>query len=149
MHFEPISLPKAEPCVIVIFGATGDLTKRKLMPALVRLMCEGCLDEVQIFCVGRSPVSDADFRNTVRDALNASDRIEKCTDVDWNQFTERVSYITGELDKDDTYSQVSSRLDDLAKKGVSRNCLFYFATPPSLAPVIVECLGKAGLAKPD
>ena len=88
------SLPKGEPCVLVIFGATGDLTKRKLMPALFRLMCEGCLDDVQILCLGRSPVSDQEFRKVVRDGLNASSKIETCRDEEWDRFTERITYMT-------------------------------------------------------
>jgi len=140
-------LPKGDPCIIVIFGATGDLTRRKLMPALFRLMCEGCLDEVQILCVGRSPVSDAEFRKTVRDNLNASNKVAQCSDENWNRFTERISYFTGGLDSDDTYHGIASRLDELVKAGASTNSLFYFATPPSLSTTIVEGLGKAGLAK--
>ena len=146
-HYDQLSLPKGDPCVMVIFGATGDLTRRKLMPALFRLMCEGCLDNVQILCVGRSPISDAEFRKMVHDALNESEKVETCSDADWSLFTNRITYLTGELDTDDTYSQLSSRLDELTGKGASRNCLFYFATPPSLATVIVEHLGRAGLNK--
>ncbi len=148
-QYQQPSLQKAEPCTIVIFGATGDLTRRKLMPALFRLMCQGCLDEVHIFCVGRNPTSDSDFRKLVRDNLNASNKIEVCSDAQWDQFTQRISYITGELDKDQTYSDIAMRLEALATSGVSRNRMFYFATPPSLATVIVEGLGKAGLNKID
>lgn len=147
LQLEQPSLPKGDPCVVVIFGATGDLTRRKLMPALFRLLCEGCLDDVQILCVGRSPVSDPEFRNMMREALNAADEVPKCTNEDWSHFTERITYLTGELDDDNTYSQIRLRLEDLANKGGSKNHLFYFATPPSLASVIVEHLGKADLAK--
>ena len=140
-------LPKGDPCVMVIFGATGDLTRRKLMPALFRLMCEGCLDDVQILCVGRSPITDADFRKMVREALNASEKVEHCSDENWNKLTSRITYFAGELDSDATYSGIASRLDDLVKAGASTNSLFYFATPPSLSPTIVEGLGKANLAK--
>ena len=143
------SLPKGEPCVVVIFGATGDLTKRKLMPALFRLMCEGCLDDVQILRLGRSPVSDQEFRKIVRDGLNASSKIETCRDEEWDRFTERITYMTGEFDKDDTYLQIASRLEDMCARGASRNQLFYCATPPSLFTVIVEGLGKAGLNKSE
>jgi len=146
---EPISLPKADACVIVIFGATGDLTRRKLMPALFRLMCEGCLDDVLIFCVGRSPTSDEEFRKTVREGLESSSKIETCSDHNWDQFTKRISYITGELDDDNTYKEISSRLKELCAKGASKNRLFYFATPPSLATTIVDGLGKAGLNSRD
>jgi glucose-6-phosphate 1-dehydrogenase len=144
-----VSLPKADPCVIVIFGATGDLTKRKLMPALFRLMCEGCLDEVQILCVGRQPVTDEEFRKTVREGLDASSKIKTCSDEEWAQFTNRIYYLTGELDNDGTYGDIVTRLEDMEAKGASRNLMFYLATPPSLAPTIVEGLGKSGLNKRD
>jgi glucose-6-phosphate 1-dehydrogenase len=140
-----VLLPKAEPCVVVIFGATGDLTKRKLMPALFRLMCEGCLEDVQILCVGRHPITDEEFRKTIREGLDASSKIEKCTDQEWSQFTNRIYYLTGELDSDTTYAEITTRLEELAGKGMSRNRMFYFATPPSLATTIVDGLGKAGL----
>ena len=65
---EAPSLPEAEPCVMVIFGATGDLTRRKLMPALWNLKGEGCLESVRILGVGRTPMSDDDFRAQVREA---------------------------------------------------------------------------------
>src|SRR5262245_57234914 len=147
LHFEHPQLPKGDPCVIVIFGATGDLTRRKLIPALFRLMCEGCLDEVKILCVGRSAVSDQKFRQTVRENLNASNKVEHCSDENWNRFTERISYFTGEIDSDDTYNGIAARLDELVKDGASPNSMFYFATPPSLSTTIVDGLGKAGLAK--
>jgi len=147
VSLEHPQLPKGDPCVIVIFGATGDLTRRKLMPALFRLMCEGCLDEVQILCVGRSAVTDEEFRKTIRDALNASNKVEHCSDDEWNRFAQRIFYFTGALDSDDMYFGIASRLDELVRAGASANTLFYFATPPSLSPRIVEGLGKAGLAK--
>ena len=134
---EQPQLPKGDPCVLVIFGATGDLTRRKLMPALFRLMCEGCLDDVHILCVGRSPVSDQEFRKSIRDSLNPSNRVEHCSDEEWDRLTERISYFQGELDKDETYSGIASRLDELVKAGASPNSLFYFSTPPSLSPTIV------------
>ena len=148
-QYEPFVLPKADPCVIVIFGATGDLTRRKLMPALFRLMCEGCLEHVKILCVGRSPVTDEEFRKTIRDGLDASSKVIKCTDVEWDQFTNRIFYLTGELDNDATYKEISARLEEMASKGASRNRMFYFATPPSLSTTIVDGLGKAGLNRRD
>jgi glucose-6-phosphate 1-dehydrogenase len=146
LHIEQPPLPKAEQCVMVIFGATGDLTKRKLMPALFRLMCEHCIDDVHILCVGRSHVSDEEFRKTIRDGLNMSDKVLHCSDEKWNEFTSRISYITGELDKDETYQTLANRLEELGSNGGTHNHMFYFATPPSLAPVIIEGLGKANLA---
>ena len=139
-------LPKAEPCVVVIFGATGDLTKRKLMPALCRLLGEGCLESVRILGVGRSEMSDDAFQKFVREALNNSEKTEHLDEQEWREFSKRLHYLAGELDNDETYRKISKRLDELKAEGASQNHLFYLATPPSLAPVIVKALGKAGLA---
>ena len=139
-------LPHAEPCVVVIFGATGDLTKRKLMPALCRLLGEGCLDKVQVLGVGRSDMTDDMYREFVREALKDSKKIKHLDEEQWRKFSARLHYLAGELDKDETYNKVSARLDELASEGASPNHLFYLATPPSLAPTIVKSLGKANLA---
>jgi glucose-6-phosphate 1-dehydrogenase len=146
---EAPSLPKAEPCVMVIFGATGDLTRRKLMPALWNLKGEGCLESVQILGVGRTAMKDDDFRALVREALVESKKIDEQDEEQWRKFAERIHYITGELGDDSTYQQTSQRLAELATGGASSNHLFYLATPPSLAPEIVDGLGKAGLSKQD
>jgi len=149
VEFEQPTLPQAEPCVVVIFGATGDLTRRKLMPALCRLLGEGCLDGVHILGVGRSDMTDDAFQAFVRDALNQSKKIEKLEEDEWSKFAERLHYIAGELDQDDTYRRVSERLEELASDGGSKNHLFYLATPPSLAPTIVKGLGNANLASEE
>ncbi|HEX5883363.1 MAG TPA: glucose-6-phosphate dehydrogenase [Pyrinomonadaceae bacterium] len=144
---EQPALPKAEPCVVVIFGATGDLTKRKLMPALCRLTDEGCLESVRILGIGRSEMRDDAFKTLVREALEKSDRIEHLDDEQWREFSGRLRYMSGELDDDETYRKLAARLEELASEGASQNHLFYFATPPSLFFEIVRRLGKAGLAE--
>jgi len=149
IQLEQPRLPHAEPCVVVIFGATGDLTKRKLMPALCRLSDEGCLDGVHILGVGRSEMSDDVFQAFVREALDKSNEIEHLDDEPWRKFVERLHYVTGELDDDETYRRIGGRLEELAAEGASRNHLFYLATPPSLFDVIVKRLGKANLANED
>ena len=73
-------------------------------------------------------------------------KVEHCSDDDWNQFAQRISYVHGELDEDRTYVELASRLEELAKQTSNRNWMFYFATPPSLAPAIVKGLGTAGLS---
>ncbi len=143
------ALPQADPCVVVIFGATGDLTKRKLMPALCRLMGHGCLESVRILGVGRSEMSDDAFQAFVREALDNSDKIEHLDDEQWREFSGRLRYMSGELDDDETYRKLAARLEELASEGASQNHLFYFATPPSLFSEIVKRLGNAGLAQED
>src|SRR5829696_8374143 len=85
---EQPSLPHAEPCVVVIFGATGDLTKRKLMPALCRLLGEGCLDSVRILGVGRSDMTDDAFQAFVHDALKNSKKTEHLDEQEWLAFAQ-------------------------------------------------------------
>jgi glucose-6-phosphate 1-dehydrogenase len=149
VQMEMPSLPHAEPCVVVIFGATGDLTKRKLMPALFDLMGQGCLEKVHILGVGRNPMSEDEFRRGVRESFDASEKIEHVDEQKWRAFAERVHYVHGELEVDGTYQMIGTRLEELAKSGASRNHLFYLATPPSLFAPIVNGLGRAELAKED
>jgi glucose-6-phosphate 1-dehydrogenase len=145
-QFEQPELPHAEPCVVVIFGATGDLTKRKLMPALCRLLDQGCLESVRILGVGRSPMSADAFHTMVREALVNAKKTEHLAEEEWEEFSERLHYMAGELDDDQTYRHVETRLEELAAEGASKNRLFYLATPPSLFGAIVKRLGAAGLA---
>ena len=146
VQFEQPNLPQAEPCVVVIFGATGDLTKRKLMPALCRLLKMGCLESVRILGVGRSAMSEEEFQTLVHEALQNSKKIEHLDEQQWQKLSERLHYMAGELDDANTYRQVSDRLAELASEGASENRLFYLATPPSLFSTIVKRLGEAGLA---
>jgi glucose-6-phosphate 1-dehydrogenase len=147
IKIEQPTLPKAEPCVLVIFGATGDLTKRKLIPALCRLLDQGCLDKVRILGVGRSEMTDDAFQTLVREAADNSEKIEHLDEQQWREFSGRLRYISGELDNEETYRKIAARLEELASEGASQNHLFYFATPPSLFSEIVKGLGKAGLAQ--
>src|ERR1044071_2794062 len=149
VQFEQPELPQAEPCVVVIFGATGDLTKRKLMPALCRLLQMGCLDSVRILGIGRSAMSDEDFQTMMHEALEDSNKIEHLDEQQWQKLSERLHYMAGELDDANTYRHVSDRLAELASEGASKNRLFYLATPPSLFSTIVKRLGEAGLANED
>ena len=149
VRMEAPHLPKAEPCVMVIFGATGDLTRRKLLPAMWNLKGEGCLESVRILGVGRTAMSDDEFRALVRQALVESKKIDEQDDERWRKFEQRIHYITGELGDDSTYQHTAQRLSEMETEGASSNHLFYLATPPSLAPEIVDGLGKAGLSKQD
>jgi glucose-6-phosphate 1-dehydrogenase len=141
-------LPKAEPCVLVIFGATGDLMRRKLMPALWNLKGEGCLDSVQLLGIGRTPMTDDEFRGSMREALVAAGKI-KDDDAEWRKFAERIHYTPGELTDEGTYFNTARLLEKLMTGGASSNHLFYLAIPPSLADEVVDGLGKAGLNKQD
>jgi glucose-6-phosphate 1-dehydrogenase len=148
-QLEHLVLPRAEPCVVVIFGATGDLTRSKLMPALCSLLREGCLDSVRILGVGRSEMSDEAYREFVREALDKSKKIDRLGDQEWRDFGQRLHYMAGEIDDDETYRRIAARLEEMTRAGASKNTLFYFATPPSLFTTIVKGLGTANLANED
>jgi glucose-6-phosphate 1-dehydrogenase len=146
IRMEAPALPQAEPCVMVIFGATGDLTRRKLMPALWNLKGEGCLEGMRILGVGRTHMTDDEFRTMMHDALAESEHFDE---EEWRKAAERIFYLAGELNEESTYQHTAQRLQEMAKDGASSNHLFYLATPPSLAPAIVDGLGKAKLSRED
>jgi glucose-6-phosphate 1-dehydrogenase len=142
-------LPKAESCVLVIFGATGDLTKRKLIPAIYDLCCEGCMDfSFHVLGVGRSKMTDEEFRASMREALTAA-KGKPISEEEWKKFAARLSYMTGDPSEPKTYPALAKVLDSMAKEGISSNHLFYLSVPPSVAPEIVAGLGRVGLAKND
>jgi len=148
-EMEQLQLPHADPCVVVIFGSTGDLTRRKLMPALFDLCRLGCLEQVRILGVGRNAMTEDEYRNFVHDALQNSDKVDELDPHIWEDFARRVHYLGGELEDEGTYKTITSRLEELAANGASKNRLFYLATPPSLFDEIVNGLNQSGLAKED
>jgi glucose-6-phosphate 1-dehydrogenase len=149
VQMEQPELPPAEPCVMVIFGATGDLTRRKLMPALWDLVGEGCLEGVRLLGVGRSAMTDDEFRAMMHDALVEAKKLSADDEDRWRKFAECINYSSGELNEDETYHATAARLEQLAAEGASRNHLFYLATPPSLFDEIIDGLGKTNLASED
>ena len=137
--------PNTEPAAIVIFGASGDLTRRKLVPALHTLACGGLLaPATRIIGVARTPLSDQAFRDRLYGGVDEYALIKLTPGICelWDRFAERHSYLAGDYDDPDTYRRLAERL---AQLDVGGNALFYLATPPLLYPVIVELQGRAGL----
>ena len=130
----------APPAVVVIFGASGDLTKRKLVPALESLARSKRLpDSFAVVGVARTPMSDEEFRAKVLDA-GGSVR---------PQLTDGYRYLAGSYDDPDTYRRLAGLLDELdAGRGTARNRVFYLSTPPEAFGPIVVGLGSAGLNRP-
>jgi glucose-6-phosphate 1-dehydrogenase len=134
--------PKTSPagsCILVIFGATGDLTKRLLMPALYNLRRAGLLpEEFAIVGVARGPSDNETFR---RDVCPKS-----AADADWKWLSERMFYSQGGFDDAATYIKLKTFLADAdAKHHTGGNYLFYLATPPKIFAMIAKHLGGAGL----
>ena len=139
--------PNTEPAVIVIFGASGDLTQRKLVPALHSVACDGLLHpDTQVVGVARSRMSNVDFHDRLYEGVTEYARLEPRVCELWNGFAEKVSYLAGGYDDPDTYRRLGQRLAQLdTKVGTKSNRVYYLATPPHLYPVVIEQLGRAGL----
>ena len=141
------SVKSTPPANVIIFGASGDLTQRKLVPALHSLSCGGLLPpETHITGVARSEYSDADYRDRLYDGVVEYARLNPHLCELWQAFSARHSYLAGDYYNPDTYRRLGQRLAALdADAGTQGNRLFYLATPPVLYPVVVEQLGRARL----
>ncbi len=140
-------LPQADSCLVVIFGATGDLTRRKLMPALYDLACVGCTNRnFEVLGVGRTKLADGDFATRMHEGAATSKDSRNFTEEGWGDFTKRLHYLVGDASKPEFYPHLKAKIAEMQKNGASKNILFYVSTSASLAPPIVEGLGAAGLA---
>lgn len=136
-----------DPCVIVIFGATGDLTSRKLFPALYNLKREGQLP-AHFAAVGfaRRPKTNEQFRQEMCDAVSKYSRVKPIDTALWNDFSEQIFYHMSEFASDEGYRSLREQLEDIdVKFGTKGNRIFYLSTPPSYFSQIVEKLGTHNL----
>jgi glucose-6-phosphate 1-dehydrogenase len=129
-------------CTLIIFGASGDLSQRKLIPALFRLSQKGLVGaHLRILGVGRTDFSDESFRDhvAVQDDNGA-----------WTDFAQRLSYLTGSYENPAAYEELKSRLEAwCAQEDGPHNRLFYLAVPPKVYPEIIRQLAKSGLNHSD
>jgi glucose-6-phosphate 1-dehydrogenase len=133
---------------VVIFGASGDLTRRKLLPALWNLHVENRLpDGFSVVGVARTPKTDESFREEAREAVAKHSRFKEVDPASWDRFAPGLSYLSGQYDDPATYEELKGRLRALCRERRScGNHLFYLSTPPSGYEEIVHQLGEAGLA---
>jgi glucose-6-phosphate 1-dehydrogenase len=136
------------PTTLVIFGATGDLARRKLLPALYNLAHEGALPErFHLVGVSRSDMPHGDYREMAIDAVRRFSRREPDEKV-LQELLDEIRYIPGSFDDEDVYSKLSDTLDEFDKKtGQALNRAFYLSTAPAFFPVIVKALGDHGLQR--
>jgi glucose-6-phosphate 1-dehydrogenase len=145
---EGLERQPVHPTTLVIFGATGDLSKRKLLPAIYNLAHEGALPET-FFLVGcsRSDMPHGDFRDLAIDAINEFSRRKPDPKV-LDALLEHVRYVPGTFDDPSVYTKLDATLDEFDERaGEPINRAFYLSTAPAFFPVIVEAIGKAGLDK--
>ena len=141
----------AEPCILVIFGATGDLTARKLLPAIYNLAREGQLPP-QFACVGvaRREKTHEQFRSEMKDAIGKFSRVKPVDEAIWKNFENNLFYHTSEFHKKEGFERLLTFLNNLDHRlGTQGNRVFYLSTQPSYFPIICENLHKTNLIYPE
>ncbi|HLJ66443.1 MAG TPA: glucose-6-phosphate dehydrogenase [Chloroflexota bacterium] len=138
-----------EPATFVIFGASGDLTQRKLIPALYNLASSDMLAPgFRIVGFAVTPMDDDSFRDNMRKAVQESEEANPFNAATWDSFTKDMRYITADFQSPDGYIKLKELLTSGGEGAAAGNRLFYLATPPSFYADIVERLGATGLVTP-
>ena len=138
-----------DPCAMVIFGATGDLTRRKLMPALYNLLLDGLLPkDFAIVGVSRTQLDDNGLREMLRKGLEEHSR-RPIDEQRWEWLSERICHVYSVDGEEDPYVKLRARLEEVdGQHKTGGNRLFYMAIPPSAFAPVVERLRHAGLNRP-
>ncbi len=139
-----------DPCVMVIFGASGDLTKRKLIPAIFDLARQGLLPTgFTIVGVGRTPMDDASFRDYLRGTTKEFGGLRDDEAGLWASFAQSLHYLAADSGLAEEFERLRVELDTIDRSRANcGNYLFYLATPPSTYSPIVKYLQSSHLAKP-
>src|SRR6266849_9924728 len=138
----------SEPCVMVIFGASGDVTKRLVVPALYNLRCDGLLsDNFAVLGVGRTEMNDAEFRTRIggeKDGLRAFHTRKEFDEPAATDLINRMYFQTADINVED-FKKLKERVRELdARHKASGNILFYFAMAPRFFGPICDALYEAG-----
>jgi glucose-6-phosphate 1-dehydrogenase len=141
----------AGPCAVVIFGASGDLAKRKLIPALYRLVQERLLPaEFAIVGLGRTPMSDEEFRGKMKDAIVEFSEAKAVDEEVWGSFAAGMRYLPSNINNPEDYKRLAELLGEVDReRGTQGNHLFYLSTAPEFYAEAVEQLDAAGLTKQE
>ena len=143
---ECLTVGSLDPCAIVIFGASGDLTARKLIPALYNLFLNNSLPKPFVIVgASRTAMSHQEFRQSLQSRYADVEQIDLSQ---WEEFAANLYYQPVEYDSLDSFRELADFLRELDKQSDTRgNRVFDLAVPPSLYPTIADMLGKAGLAQ--
>jgi glucose-6-phosphate 1-dehydrogenase len=140
----------SEPCSIVIFGASGDLTARKLIPAFYHLCKEKQMPSAfRIIGFARREKTDESWRAELREALDKFSRTKPVDEEIWRQFAANLFYYSGDLTDPASYSALEKKLASFGNPQLRCNLMFYLATQPSQFGEVIEQLHKAGLLHPS
>ena len=137
----------APPTVVVIFGASGDLTTRKLIPAVYNLSFDNLLPaDFYLVGFGRSTITDDAFRTIASDAIKEFSRRDLQADV-WKRISNHTTYVSGNYDDKKAFERLAEHIAKIEKNlGREVQPLFYISTPPSVFESIIINLGTSGLA---
>lgn len=140
-------LASVEPCTLVIFGGSGDLARRRLIPAVYNLLLDGLLpSNYVVLGLGRTPMSDEEFRTTVRDGVIKHSR-QALIEETWTTFSKHLFYLAGGNDDAQTYTRLKERIEELERQfELPGNRIFYLSIPPSSFTSACEGLSQSGLA---
>ena len=141
-----------EPCVIVIFGATGDLTQRKLLPTLAHLSHTHPLPQgFSIIGFARRPMNDEQFRGMALESINKyMPEDDKLDSKAQHEFAQRIFYCQSDFNDREGFQKLADMLEWLDnERGTQGNRIYYLATPPTLYSELIHQLGAAGLARPQ
>jgi len=140
---------KVPPCAAVIFGATGDLTHRKIVPAFYHLQKNGHLPEgFAIIGFARRPKTDEEFRKDLKEALDKFSHTKPVDNAVWDKLAKHIYYQQGDLPNPEDYKKLAERLKSLPEAAVyQENFLFYLATAPNFFGVVAQNLADAGLSQ--
>ena len=138
----------APPTVVVIFGASGDLTARKLVPAIFNLGVDNLLPgEFHLIGYGRKPIEDDDFRTMMDEAIEEHSRRPLNKEI-WERVRQNMSYYSGGYDEAAAFDSLAEKIDQIEKDlGRDVQRMFYISTPPKVFEPIIKNLGSSGMAK--
>ena len=142
---------RAQPCIITIFGATGDLTMRKLLPAIYNLTRDGLLhDNTVVVGFARRPKTDEQFRKEMLDGVQKFSRTKPIDPGIWEKVASKLFYHQSTFEEADGYNKLAERFRELDKQfNTGGRRLFYLSTSPTEFGPIVNNLGEAGLGNID
>jgi glucose-6-phosphate 1-dehydrogenase len=140
-----------DPCTVVLFGASGDLAKRKVIPAMFDLATHNALGpRYAIIGFARTAMTDDSFRTMAGDCAKTISEVGPIDPKQWGEFASNLHYNPGDYGNPESYAQLAKRIAEIeAAKNLGGNRLFYLSTPPEVYQDIVEHLGSAGLARPS
>lgn len=132
------------PTIFFIFGGSGDLTKRKLIPALYNLYIDNYLPEkYMVVGVGRTPITDTDYRNNLRVDVQEFSRRKDELSTRWDEFAAQIYYQSHDLKNDESYQRIYQWIQERANEwGAMPNVVFYLSVAPQLAPGIASKLSQ-------